>query len=382
MGRLHPASQTRRALAALDLILTGKTLDARRAGASGSSTRRFPLRFSTSTRGRFAREKRGEGKPRRRRAPPLSEWALEATPLGRRIIFAKGPRARARGDGRALSGAARGARRDRRGLRQARRNRPRRRGAHIGRVFGGEVQKNLLALFFATEDVKKENRRRGPDDQPRAVTRVGVLGAGLMGGGIAQLAADRGLPARMKDVDAKALAHGFGAAASLWRRGSGSGGSTPRQMSAKMALLSGTLDYTGFARCEVTIEAVVEKLAVKRAVLKEWEARCRGRDLRVQYVHDPDRPDRGRGGGARARRRHALLQPGPPDAVSRGHPRAPDAPTKPSPRSSRSPRRSGRRRWSSRTRRDFSSIGSSRRISPRRCVWSARAARSRWWIGR
>jgi 3-hydroxyacyl-CoA dehydrogenase/enoyl-CoA hydratase/3-hydroxybutyryl-CoA epimerase len=43
-------------------------------------------------------------------------------------------------------------------------------------------------------------------------------------------------------------------------------------MGRKMDLLSGTLDYSGFARCEVTIEAVVEKLAVKRAVLKEWEA--------------------------------------------------------------------------------------------------------------
>ena len=46
---------------------------------------------------------------------------------------------------------------------------------------------------------------------------------------------------------------------------------TPRDLEAKMALLSGTLDFSGFARCDVTIEAVVEKLAVKRAVLKDWE---------------------------------------------------------------------------------------------------------------
>ncbi|HEY6051961.1 MAG TPA: 3-hydroxyacyl-CoA dehydrogenase NAD-binding domain-containing protein, partial [Thermoanaerobaculia bacterium] len=46
---------------------------------------------------------------------------------------------------------------------------------------------------------------------------------------------------------------------------------SPRELSAKMALLSGTLEYTGFRRCEVTIEAVVEKLGVKRSVLKEWE---------------------------------------------------------------------------------------------------------------
>ena len=39
-----------------------------------------------------------------------------------------------------------------------------------------------------------------------------------------------------------------------------------------MALLSGTLDYAGFESCDVTIEAVLEKMAVKQAVLKEWEA--------------------------------------------------------------------------------------------------------------
>jgi 3-hydroxyacyl-CoA dehydrogenase/enoyl-CoA hydratase/3-hydroxybutyryl-CoA epimerase len=46
---------------------------------------------------------------------------------------------------------------------------------------------------------------------------------------------------------------------------------TPSQFRAKMDLLSGGLDYSGFASAEVTIEAVVEKLAVKQAVLQEWE---------------------------------------------------------------------------------------------------------------
>jgi 3-hydroxyacyl-CoA dehydrogenase/enoyl-CoA hydratase/3-hydroxybutyryl-CoA epimerase len=92
-----------------------------------------------------------------------------------------------------------------------------------------------------------------------------------MGGGIAQLAADKGVPARMKDIEPKALAHGFAAAAAVWREKSKRRKMSPRELSSKMALLSGTLDYTGFRRCEVTIEAVVEKLGVKRSVLKEWE---------------------------------------------------------------------------------------------------------------
>ena len=46
--------------------------------------------------------------------------------------------------------------------------------------FGGEVQKNLLFLFFATEEIKKETGTSDPNARPRPVTRVGVLGAGRL----------------------------------------------------------------------------------------------------------------------------------------------------------------------------------------------------------
>ncbi|HEY6066635.1 MAG TPA: 3-hydroxyacyl-CoA dehydrogenase NAD-binding domain-containing protein, partial [Thermoanaerobaculia bacterium] len=141
----------------------------------------------------------------------------------------------------------------------------------IANVFGGDVQRNLLDLFFATEQVKKETGVENPSVRPRDVTRLGVLGAGVMGGGIAQLAADRAIPARMKDIDPTALAHGYAAAASVWKDSLARRRLTPREMTLRMARLSGTLDYSGFSQCEVTIEAVVEKVEVKRAVLAEWE---------------------------------------------------------------------------------------------------------------
>ena len=141
----------------------------------------------------------------------------------------------------------------------------------IANVFGGEVQRNLLNIFFLTEQVKKETGVDDPSVRPGEVKHLGVLGAGLMGGGIAQLAADRGTPARMKDVEPTALARGFAAAAAVWRDEVRRRRLTPREMTIRMARLSGTLDYAGFARCEVTVEAVVEKLEVKRAVLAEWE---------------------------------------------------------------------------------------------------------------
>jgi 3-hydroxyacyl-CoA dehydrogenase/enoyl-CoA hydratase/3-hydroxybutyryl-CoA epimerase len=108
--------------------------------------------------------------------------------------------------------------------------------------------------------------------KPREIHRVSVLGAGVMGGGIAQLAADKGFPVRMKDLKAEPLAGGYAAAAKIWLEKVKKRRMTKAEFAGKMSLLSGGFDYSGFSFAEVTIEAVVEKLAVKQAVLKEWES--------------------------------------------------------------------------------------------------------------
>jgi 3-hydroxyacyl-CoA dehydrogenase / enoyl-CoA hydratase / 3-hydroxybutyryl-CoA epimerase len=257
--------------AALDLILTGRQLDARRAKRIGLVDEAVPAPIFEDFARRFAAGRLGSGKPRGRRRPmDLATLALEGNPVGRRLLFAKAREGVLKETGghypaplEALSvveesyGKPVAA-----GLEaEARR---------IANVFGGPVQRNLLWIFFQTEEVKKETGV-ARTVRPRPVGRVGVLGAGLMGGGIAQLAADKGIPARMKDIDPKALAGGFAAAARIWREAVAKRRLSPREMEGKMALLSGTLDFSGFAQCDVTIEAVVERLAVKRAVLKEWE---------------------------------------------------------------------------------------------------------------
>jgi 3-hydroxyacyl-CoA dehydrogenase/enoyl-CoA hydratase/3-hydroxybutyryl-CoA epimerase len=257
---------------ALDLILTGKQVDARRAKRIGLVDEAVPGAIFDDFARRYALSRMGTGK-RVPRATHLSagERALEATPFGRRIILNKarqgvieqtGGHYPAPLEALAVVDETWGMPVEAALEVESRR---------IANVFGGEVQRNLLDIFIATEQVKKET---GVDDRnvrARGVTRVGILGAGVMGGGIAQLAADRGLPARMKDIEPKALAHGYAAAASVWKEALGRRRLTAREMTVRMARLSGTLDYSGFAQCEVTIEAVVEKLAVKQSVLAEWE---------------------------------------------------------------------------------------------------------------
>jgi 3-hydroxyacyl-CoA dehydrogenase/enoyl-CoA hydratase/3-hydroxybutyryl-CoA epimerase len=257
---------------ALDLILTGKLLDARRAKRIGLVDEAVPAPIFEEFVRRFARSKVGAGKrvsrPLRR---SFAENALEATPIGRAIVFRKarekvlghtGGHYPAPLEALAVIQESWGMPIEAALEVEARR---------IANVFGGEVQRNLLNLFFLTEQVKKETGVDDPSVRAREVKHLGVLGAGLMGGGIAQLAADRGIPSRMKDVEPTALARGFGAAAGVWRAEVRRRRLTEREMAVRMARLSGTLDYSGFARCEVTVEAVVEKLEVKRAVLAEWE---------------------------------------------------------------------------------------------------------------
>ncbi len=256
--------------AALDLILTGKQLDARRARRIGLVDEAVPAAIFETFARKFAEGKLGGGKPRRRRALSLASLALEGNPLGRRLIFSKA-RQKVLEESKghypapfeALSVIEEGYGKPVAvGLEaEARR---------LGHVFGGPVQRNLLWIFFQTEEVRRETGV-ACDVRPRPVARIGILGAGIMGGGIGQLAADKGIPARMKDIEPKALAGGFAAAAGIWKSAMARGRMTARDLEAKMALLSGTLDFSGFAQCDVTIEAVVEKLAVKRAVLKDWE---------------------------------------------------------------------------------------------------------------
>ena len=258
--------------AALDLILTGKSLDGKRAVRAGLADAVVPEAIFPEWAERFAREKSAARKPRRRRHPRSAmELALETNPFGRALVFRKArATVLAKTAGHypapleALAAVAEG-----RGKKMeealAIEN------AHLANLIGSPVQRHLLRIFFWTEEVKKETGAINPTVTPRPVQRIGVLGAGVMGGGIAQLAADKGFPARLKDISPEPLAHGFKAAADVWREQVKRRRLTPSAFRKKMGLVSGGLDYAGFARAEVTIEAVVEKLEVKRAVLREWE---------------------------------------------------------------------------------------------------------------
>jgi 3-hydroxyacyl-CoA dehydrogenase/enoyl-CoA hydratase/3-hydroxybutyryl-CoA epimerase len=257
---------------ALDMILTGKALDGKRAARIGLVDAVVPEAILSDWCERFIREKFGARKSRGRRKPrSLLSLALEGNPLGRSIVFRKARAsvlARTHGHYPAPLEALSAVRE---GFGKKIENALAIENAHLANLVGSPVQRHLLRIFFWTEEVKKETGAINPTVVPRIVRRIGVLGAGVMGGGIAQLAADNGFPARLKDISPEPLAHGFRAAAAIWKEKMRRKRLTRPAFERKMSLLSGGLDYAGFAQADVTIEAVIEKLEVKQAVLREWE---------------------------------------------------------------------------------------------------------------
>jgi 3-hydroxyacyl-CoA dehydrogenase/enoyl-CoA hydratase/3-hydroxybutyryl-CoA epimerase len=137
-----------------------------------------------------------------------------------------------------------------------------------------DISKNLINVFFLMESVKKKSGVTG-DVQPLPVKRIGVLGAGTMGGGIAFVAADRGIEVRMKDINHKALALGYAHARDLWGKQLKRKKISQYEFNRKMNLVTGGLDFAGFGQLDVVIEAIVEDMNVKKKVIAETVAQCR-----------------------------------------------------------------------------------------------------------
>ncbi len=138
----------------------------------------------------------------------------------------------------------------------------------FGGLLVGEVSRALVNVFFATQDIKKAVPLPEP---PPEISKICILGAGLMGAGIAGIAADSGMRGRMKDRDDASTSRGLGYVRGIWAERRKRGSLSAREVEQKMDRVSVTTDYSGFKQAELVIEAVFEDLNVKRQVLKETE---------------------------------------------------------------------------------------------------------------
>ncbi len=140
----------------------------------------------------------------------------------------------------------------------------------FGELATSAVARNLIALFFL--GLKQRSAAATGLPATNAPHDIAVVGAGLMGSGIAQSAAISGMNVRLRDVDEAAVERGLGAVRSLTEDAGRKGVVDRREAKRAVARVTGTTDWSGFGRAELVIEAVFEELALKRQVIGELEA--------------------------------------------------------------------------------------------------------------
>ena len=141
----------------------------------------------------------------------------------------------------------------------------------FGELATGSVAKNLIGLFLNDQFLKRETKRWAKQAQP--VNKAAVLGAGIMGGGIAYQAALNKVPMLMKDISNEALDLGVATASSILDRSISKGRMTEEGKAAVMANIHSTLTYEGFNELPYVVEAVVERADIKKSVLAETESK-------------------------------------------------------------------------------------------------------------
>ncbi len=251
----------------LDLLLTGKNVYPYPARKLGLADLVVPAPSLPDTARKVARQliSRPPARPDRR---SWVEKLLESNPLGRALIFRQARKMvlrRTQGNYPAPEkilecvrvGLSRGLDA---GLEAEARN--------FGFLMRTPQCRQLVNLFFSINAAKKNPQR----DQARAITRIGVLGGGLMGRGIADVSINRGLEVFMKDVSWESVAK---AEKSIWddlakkvRKRILSGFERDQVFSR----LYGVTDYSGFERMPLVVEAVFEDLDLKRRIIRELEA--------------------------------------------------------------------------------------------------------------
>lgn len=263
---------------ALDYGLTGKNMRAAKAKALGVADEVVPATILVDVAARLALKLAEKGQPFGRRPPKregaqerLTTLALEKNPLGLRVLFRQARAALRKKTGGhypaperivdvleifAKKGFATAADAE---------------AKAFGELVVSSVARRLIEIFFAQTALRKDSGVSDPSVKARKVERVEMLGAGLMGAGIAYVTINGGIPVRLKDKDDASLGRGFKYVADILDEDVKKKRLTRLEKDERLARLSGTVDYSGLKSADLVIEAVFEDLEVKHRVVREVE---------------------------------------------------------------------------------------------------------------
>ncbi|CAN5135934.1 fatty acid oxidation complex subunit alpha FadJ [soil metagenome] len=258
---------------ALGLILTGRRVGARQAERMGLIDQAVPrAQLHGVAEGTARAAMRGEALPGGPAGGGLARVLLERNPIGRRLVLSQArKRAREETGGRYPApfaaidaieiGLAEGMAAGLEAEAEA-----------VGELAITPAARNLMWLYRRREAARKPLAA----GRARPIRRIGILGAGVMGGAIAETAAYNGIAVRLKDVDHRRVTEGLAHAARIVRKLQQKGKLAPREVRDLMHRISGTTSYAGFGNVDLVIEAIVEDAGIKRAVLAEVEKELAG----------------------------------------------------------------------------------------------------------
>lgn len=141
----------------------------------------------------------------------------------------------------------------------------------------GQISKNMIQAFFFDLQAVNSGANRPKGIEPRPVQKVAVLGAGMMGAGIAYSCARAGMQVVLKDVTLQAAQKGKEYSAGLLDKALSRGRTTEQQRDELLARIKPTAEPADLAGCDAVIEAVFEDVALKHKVFKE-----------IQHIVEPD----------------------------------------------------------------------------------------------
>ncbi len=258
--------------AALDIILVGKTLPAKRAFKIGMVDELVHPAILQDV-AVAAAKRLAEGWQPKRDGRGVAGLLLDRNPLGRRIVFSQAKKQVIKKTGGNYPAPIAALQAVEHGLTYGIDAGLDHESARFGELAVGDVSKHLVRIFFATTALKKDAGVTGVAPEPRDVKNVAVVGAGFMGSAIAGVAVERaGADVRLRDTKLEAVASGLSAARKILQHRLKRRRITKYDFRRMSSLLSGGIDWAGFGRADLVIEAVFEDVAVKHEVFREIES--------------------------------------------------------------------------------------------------------------
>ena len=137
--------------------------------------------------------------------------------------------------------------------------------ARFAELLASDQREALVYYFFAEREARKVPGLPA-STQPLPIRKVAVIGSGTMGGGIAMVFANAGLPVTLVDIDADALAKGRATIAKNYATSVARGSTPQAKADAALANIAGATDYSALADVDLVVEAVFERMDLKKTI--------------------------------------------------------------------------------------------------------------------